>query len=96
MHFTTGQVHHSYVELDPYHNVTQAFSVWWVAAIYIVANLLLAFHLYHGVWSLFQSMGWDHPRWGRWRRGLAMLIAVVVGTANVSIPLAVLAGVVHP
>ncbi len=96
MHFTTGQVHQSYVHLDPYHNVTQAFSLWWVAAIYIVANLLLAFHLYHGVWSLFQSMGWDHPRWGEWRRGLAMSIAVVVGTANVSIPLAVLAGVVHP
>ena len=35
----------------------------------------------HGVWSLFQSMGWDHPQWGPWRRKLAMSIAVVVGTA---------------
>ncbi len=67
----------------------------WVAAIYIVANLLLAFHLYHGLWSLFQTLGWDHPRWGEWRRGLAMPIAVVIGAGNVSIPLAVLAGVVH-
>jgi len=48
------------------------------------------------VWSLFQSMGWDHPKWGPWRRTLALLIAVVVGVGNISIPLAVLAGVVHP
>ena len=96
LHFTTGQAHADYVHLDPFHNVTSAFSVWWVALIYIVANLLLAFHLYHGVWSLFQSVGWDHPKWGPSRRTLALLIAVVVGVGNISIPLAVLAGVVHP
>jgi len=69
--------------------------VWWAAGIYIVANLLLAFHLYHGVWSLFQTLGWDHPRWGYLRRILAAVVAVVVGAANISIPLAVLAGVLH-
>ena len=29
-----------------------------VAIVYVVANLALALHLYHGAWSLFQSMGW--------------------------------------
>ena len=96
LHFTTGQAHSEYIHLEPYHNVVSAFSVWWVALFYIGANLLLAFHLYHGVWSLFQSMGWDHPQWGPWRRRLALLIAVVVGAGNISIPLAVLAGVVNP
>ena len=96
LHFTTGQAHPDYVELNPFHNVTTAFSVWWVAGIYIVANLLLAFHLYHGVWSLFQSLGWDHPEWGPWRRRFAAAMAVVIGAGNISIPLAVLAGVVHP
>jgi len=95
LHLTTGDAHPSYEELAPFHNVVTGFAVWWAAGIYIVANLLLAFHLYHGVWSLFQSLGWDHPKWGRWRRYLAAAIAVVVGTANISIPLAVLAGVLH-
>lgn len=95
LHFTTGQAHQNYIYLEPYHNAVTAFSIWWVAAIYIVANVMLAFHLYHGVWSLFQSMGWDHPQWTSLRRTLALLIAVVVGAGNVSIPLAVLAGVVH-
>ena len=95
LHLTTGDVHPGYEELAPFHNVVLGFAVWWAAGIYIVANLLLAFHLYHGVWSLFQTLGWDHPQWGRWRRCLAAAIAVVVGTANISIPLAVLAGVLH-
>ena len=95
LHLTTGDTHPHYEELAPFHNVVTGFSVWWAAGIYIVANLVLAFHLYHGVWSLFQSLGWDHPQWGRWRRYLAAAIAVVVGTANISIPLAVLAGVLH-
>jgi succinate dehydrogenase / fumarate reductase cytochrome b subunit len=96
LHFTTGQAHADYIELDPFHNVTTAFSVWWVSGVYIVANLLLAFHLYHGVWSLFQSLGWDHPEWGPWRQRFAAVMAVVIGAGNISIPLAVLAGVVHP
>jgi succinate dehydrogenase / fumarate reductase cytochrome b subunit len=95
LHFTTGHAHPDYVYLDPFHNVTQAFSIWWVAGIYIIANLLLAFHLYHGVWSLFQSLGWDHPRWGAGRRLLAVTIAVAIGVGNISIPLAVLTGVIQ-
>jgi len=95
LHLTTGDAHPNYEELAAFHNVVTGLAVWWAAGIYIVANLVLAFHLYHGVWSLFQSLGWDHPQWGKWRRYLAAAIAVVVGTANISIPLAVLAGVLH-
>ncbi|HQL29301.1 MAG TPA: succinate dehydrogenase cytochrome b subunit [Thermoanaerobaculales bacterium] len=95
LHLTTGDAHPQYEELAPFHNVVTGFAVWWAAGIYIIANLLLAFHLYHGVWSLFQTLGWDHPRWGYLRRILAAVVAVVVGAANISIPLAVLAGVLH-
>ena len=95
LHLTTGDAHPQYEELAPFHNVVTGFAVRWAAGIYIVANLLLAFHLYHGVWSLFQTLGWDHPRWGYLRRILAAVVAVVVGAANISIPLAVLAGVLH-
>lgn len=90
----TGTGYH-YVRGDVYANVVHSLDRWWVAAIYIVANLALAFHLYHGVWSLFQSMGWNNPRFNSWRRGLAVICAVGICGANISFPIFVLAGVVH-
>jgi succinate dehydrogenase / fumarate reductase cytochrome b subunit len=76
---------------DPYHNVVASFQRWPVAIAYIVANLALATHLYHGGWSLFQSMGWVFRR----RRAFAIAFAAVVAAGNVSFPVAVLTGVVN-
>jgi succinate dehydrogenase / fumarate reductase cytochrome b subunit len=56
---------------------------------------VLGFHLYHGLWSLFQSLGWNHPRYNRWRRGFAVLFAIVVTAGFIAVPLAVAAGVVR-
>ena len=67
---------------------------WPVAAVYVVANLALGIHLYHGAWSLFQSLGWSHPRWNVWRRRFAVAFAVVIAAGNISIPIAVLTGAV--
>lgn len=93
--FTVGCVHHDFIRGDVYHNVVTAFQVPWVAGFYILANFLLAIHLYHGLWSLFQTFGWDHPRFGGLRRGIAIAFAVIIGVGNISMPLAVLAGVVR-
>lgn len=90
----TGTGYH-FVRGDVYANVAHSLDRWWVAIIYIVANVALAFHLYHGVWSLFQSMGWNNPRFNSWRRGLAIVSAVGICGANISFPIFVLAGVVH-
>jgi succinate dehydrogenase / fumarate reductase cytochrome b subunit len=94
LHLTTGTVHPDYQYLDVYHNVTTGFMEPLVSAFYIVANLLLAVHLYHGMWSLFQTMGWEHPRYNAWRRWFAAAFAVVIGAGNISIPVAVLTGLV--
>jgi succinate dehydrogenase / fumarate reductase cytochrome b subunit len=75
---------------DPYHNVVASFQRWPVATAYIVANLALATHLYHGASSLFQSLG----RVFRQRRAFAIAFAVVIAAGNVSFPIAVLTGVV--
>jgi succinate dehydrogenase / fumarate reductase cytochrome b subunit len=75
---------------DPYHNVVASFQRWPVASAYIVANLALATHLYHGAASLFQSLG----RLFRRRRTFAIAFAAVVAAGNVSFPIAVLTGVV--
>jgi succinate dehydrogenase / fumarate reductase cytochrome b subunit len=94
LHLTTGQAHTDFVPGDVYHNVVAGFSVWWVSAIYIVANLALGLHLYHGLWSMFQSLGLNHPVWNPWRRYFAVAFAVVITVGNVSFPVAVLTGLV--
>ena len=85
----------TFVENDPYHNVVAGFQVWWVSAIYIIANLALGLHLYHGVWSMFNSVGWNHPKFNPWRRTFATAFALLITVANISFPVMVLMGVVR-
>ena len=92
LHFTTGQAHPDFVHLAPYHNITTAFRVWWVAAIYIAAMFALAMHLYHGTWSMFQTLGIEHARVNPARRRFATILAVLVPLGFVSVPIAVLIG----
>ena len=95
LHFTTGQAHHDFVRDDPYHNFVTGFRIWWVAAIYIIANLALGLHLYHGVWSMFSSLGVTHKRFENWRRLFATAFAVIITVGNVLFPLSVLLGFVR-
>jgi succinate dehydrogenase cytochrome b subunit len=92
LHFTTGTVHPDFQEGNVYHNVVAGFSVWYVSLFYIVAQVALGFHLYHGLWSMFQSLGWNHPRFNRWRNSFAHAFAWIITLGNISFPLAVLAG----
>jgi succinate dehydrogenase / fumarate reductase, cytochrome b subunit len=87
---TWGATNPDYIEGDPYHNVVASFERIPVALVYVIANLALGVHLYHGAWSLFQSMGWTRP----WRRQFAIGFAGLIVLANVSFPLAVLFGVI--
>jgi succinate dehydrogenase / fumarate reductase, cytochrome b subunit len=79
---------------EVYDNVVNSLSRWWNAAIYIVANIALAVHLYHGSWSIFQTMGWNNPRFNAWRVWFAMGFAGVILVGNLSFPIAVLTGIV--
>lgn len=91
---TVGSVNPAFVEGRPYENLVASFSVWYVALFYILANLALGLHLYHGMWSLFQSLGWNHPRFNPWRSGFAHAFAWIITLGNISFPLAVLTGLV--
>jgi len=94
LHLTTGSVGLPYRELDPYHNMVYGFRIWPVSLSYITAMVLLAMHLYHGVWSMFQTVGISHPRYTPWLKRLAAAFALFIGAGNISIPVAVLAGLV--
>ncbi len=92
LHLTLGRFHPDYVPGDVYHNVVAGFQVWPVAAFYIVAMALLGLHLDHGVWSMCQTLGLQHPRYKRWARGAARGFALLIFVGNCSFPVAVLAG----
>lgn len=83
-----------FVREEVYANVVRSFERWPVAIFYIVANLLLGLHLSHGAWSIFQSLGWNNPRFNAWRVAFARGFAAVVVIGNVSFPVAVLVGIV--
>ena len=77
-----------------YQNVVTGFQVWPVSLFYIVAMVLLGFHLQHGLWSMLQALGISHPRYTPKLKMFATVFATVIVAGNCSIPIAVLAGLV--
>jgi len=75
-------------------NVVHGFSNVWVSGFYIVAMILLCMHLYHGLHSFIQSLGFFHERYTPLIKKAAAVVAILIAIGNISIPLAVLAGFV--
>jgi len=92
---TTGAVNTAqFRELHAYENLVYSFRRIPVSVFYIVAMLLLGAHLYHGLWSMFQSMGFSHPRYTPLIKRAAAWVAILLVAGFISIPIAVLAGLV--
>ncbi len=79
---------------EVYANFVASFSRAPVTAFYVIAMVLLGLHLYHGAWSMFQSLGINHPRFNPLRRWFAIGLAVLVTVGNSIMPLAVYFGFV--
>lgn len=95
LHFTFGTVHPSFEEGHVYDNLVRGFQVWYVSAFYIVAMLALCLHLYHGIWSMFQSLGWNTARYDKPLKQFSAIFAILIALGNISIPVAVLTGIIH-
>jgi succinate dehydrogenase / fumarate reductase cytochrome b subunit len=92
---TFGRVNPQFQEGKVFHNVVASFQNPVVALFYIVANILLALHLYHGVWSMFQTLGVSHPRYSLLLRKASVLFSIGIGVGFCVVPLAVLMGIVR-
>jgi len=90
LHFTFLPAHPG----DVYRNVVEGFQNPWIASFYVAGNLALGLHLYHGIYSAFQTIGANHPRYNSYRRDLAIAIAGIITIGNVSFPVSVLTGIV--
>lgn len=77
-----------------YENVVLGFQVWPVALFYIIAQLALGLHIFHGAWSMFQTLGLNNESYTFFWRGLALVLALAIVVGNISLPVAVLAGII--
>jgi len=98
LHLTVGavlptrDVNNNPITPDVHYNVISGFQNYAVSGFYIFAMILLCMHLYHGVWSMFQSLGISHPRYTTKLKKFAAILAILIAIGNCSIPIAVMAG----
>ncbi len=94
MQFTWGIGGTPYDEGKAYENLVRGFQVPLISVFYIIAMALLTLHLYHGVWSMFQTLGANHPRYTPWLRNFAKILAILLFLGFSSIPASVMLGFV--
>lgn len=94
LHLTLGSAHPQFSHTDVYTNVVVGFSNPAVSLFYILAMVALGFHLFHGGFSLFQTLGLRTPKYEKPIRAVLAVLCTVIVVVNVSFPIAVLAGLV--
>ena len=73
-----------------YSNIWGAFNVWWVALFYVVMMAMVCLHVYHGAWSMCQTLGVDAPPRNQLIRTSAAGIAILLFVGFCSVPVAML------
>ena len=93
-HFTWGLLPGVFARGDPYGNLVAGFQSIFNVAFYLVAVVALGFHLYHGTWSMFQTLGFNNQKYDKSLRGLALALGILLPLGFAIVPLAVLFGIV--
>ena len=97
LQFTTGTIQITPIVPEKvYANLYHAFSAWYFALFYVVAMALLGLHLFHGAWSLFQSLGLDNPDRNRGLRLLAAAAAALLFLGFSAVPVLIYFGALSP
>ncbi len=94
LHLTVGAAGPRFVKGDVYANVVYGFRNPYVAGFYVLSMIAIGLHLYHGVWSFFQTMGASHERYNPLRRIAAAGVSVAIAGGFLVVPCAVLLGLV--
>lgn len=94
MHLTFGNAHPRFIPGDAYNNFVAGFQQWPVSLAYIAAMIPLGMHMYHGFWSMLQTLGVNNPKYNKMRRPIALILSLIVVLLNISFPVSVLLGFV--
>ena len=102
LHFTLGVTDPAAYHLtdslgqhDVYSMFVLGFQKAPVAIAYVIAMLCLGLHLAHGIQSLFQTLGWNGPRYRPLTKAIGLGITGLIVAGNIAMPLAVLFGVIR-
>ena len=80
-------IHGEHIE-NSYALVTGFFiKWWWIDLIYVVGSVALGIHLYHAIWSAFQTLGWSNALWRRRLNRLGLLVSIVIAGGFALIPI---------
>ncbi len=93
LHLSTDTIHPGGASPSPYVRLVNGFQIWWVVVSYTIALTAVGFHLRHGFWSAFATLGANTSV--RRRRHLnvaAVVVAVVITTGFLIVPYSVLFG----
>jgi len=72
---------------DLYAVVDLAYSTWWYVAVYVVSMAVLAFHLWHGFSSAFQTLGLNHAKYNSLIKFVGQTFAIIVPALFALIPI---------
>lgn len=73
---------------DAYTLVNATFKILPVVIIYVIGSIALAYHLSHGFWSSFQTIGWNNTKWMPRLKIISNVVAIVIGGGFTVIALA--------
>jgi succinate dehydrogenase / fumarate reductase cytochrome b subunit len=83
VHDPTGLANeHEYFQI-----VVDFLSCWWYVLLYIIAVVLLGFHLNHGFQSVFQTFGWNHKKYTPLIKKLGTIYAIIMAIGFASMPI---------
>ena len=95
LHFTWGVAQPSlFADGQVYRNVVVGFQQPLIAIVYVIAMGLLCLHLNHGLFSMWQTLGVNHPKYTPWFKKGAAAISILMFLGFSSIPAGVIAGIV--
>ena len=72
-------------EDNPYLLLNATFSKWWNLIIYLAWFAILWFHLVHGFWSMFQTVGWSGQTWFKRLKVIGIIVASLIVFMFVSV-----------
>ena len=89
---TFGSANPAFTAGDAYGNLIASLQRPAVAGAYMVANLFVGLHIYHGLWSAAQTLGLNRPPTDSRRRGFAGAVAALITLGYLAVPVAILGG----
>jgi succinate dehydrogenase / fumarate reductase cytochrome b subunit len=95
MDLTWGTTNPDFHRGHVYENLVASFQRVPVAIVYVIANIALGIHIFHGAWSMFQSLGLTNPKFNHLRRWFATGFAALITVGNISFPILIVTRVVE-